>query len=115
MPQPLVSVVVPAYNAAPFIGAAIETVLAQSFTDYELIVVNYGASDTYEFERAIFPYREFLKYLNERHRGAAGARNVALRAAQGTFVAFLDADDRWYPSYLDAQVAFLRAHPAVDL
>jgi glycosyltransferase involved in cell wall biosynthesis len=115
MEQPLVSVIVPAYNAAPFIATTIETVRSQTLSDYELIVVNDGSPDTAELEAAIFPYRDYLKYLPEEHKGAAAARNAALRVARGTWIAFLDADDSWLPTYLDEQIRFLGSHPGVDL
>jgi glycosyltransferase involved in cell wall biosynthesis len=115
MTHPLVSVIVPVWNAAAFIAETVQSVLAQTFTDYELMVVNDGSPDTVELETALLPYHGSLKYLRERHKGAAAARNAALRVAGGTYVAFLDADDSWLPHYLDRQIAFLRAHPDVDL
>jgi glycosyltransferase involved in cell wall biosynthesis len=115
MSDPLVSVVIPVWNAAAFIGETVKSVLQQTFTDYELIVVNDGSPDTPELEAVLCPYRDSLKYLREGHKGAAAARNAGLRVARGTFAAFLDADDSWLPTYLDRQVAFLKAHPDVDL
>jgi glycosyltransferase involved in cell wall biosynthesis len=112
---PLVSVIVPAYNAAPFIAETVRTVFAQSFTDYELIVVNDGSPDTAELETALAPHQHRVVYLREPHRGAAAARNAALRVSRGRWIAFLDADDKWLPNYLENQIAFLRAHPAIDL
>jgi glycosyltransferase involved in cell wall biosynthesis len=115
MSHPLISVVVPVWNAASFIEQTVKSVLQQTFTDFELIVVNDGSSDTEELEAALLPYRPSLTYLSEPHRGAAAARNAALRIARGRYVAFLDADDSWLPNYLDRQMAFLREHPDVDL
>jgi glycosyl transferase family 2 len=115
MSGPLVSVIIPVWNAAAFIGQTVKSVLAQTFRDYELFIVNDGSPDTAELEAALLPYRDSLKYLPERHRGAAAARNAALRVATGTYVAFLDADDLWLPNYLEEQIAFLSARPDVDL
>jgi GT2 family glycosyltransferase len=115
MSNPLVSVIIPVWNSAEFIGETVKSVLGQTFKDYELIIVNDGSPDTDELEAALIPYRSSLKYLSERHKGAAAARNAALRVASGTYVAFLDADDSWLPTYLDHQVAFLAAHPDIDL
>ena len=112
---PLVSVIVPAYKAAPFIAETVRTVLAQTFTDFELIVVNDGSPDTAELEAALAPYLQQIIYRREPHAGAAAARNAGLRIARGRYVAFLDADDTWLPRYLERQMAFLDAHPAVDL
>jgi glycosyltransferase involved in cell wall biosynthesis len=115
MSDPLVSIVIPAYNAARYIRETIEAIRAQTCSDYEIIVVNDGSPDTVEFENAIFPYREFINYLFQSNRGAAAARNTALRIARGRYVAFLDADDFWLATYLEHQLAFLAAHPDVDL
>jgi glycosyltransferase involved in cell wall biosynthesis len=105
----VVSVIIPAYNVAPFIGETLDSVFAQTFTDYEVIVVNDGSPDTEEFEHAIAPYRERLRYLCQENGGASAARNAGLRAARGELIAFLDADDRWSPNYLDEQLKFMRA------
>src|SRR3989442_2756657 len=112
--SPKVSDIIPAYNAAAFVGETLGSVFAQTFTDYEVIVINDGSPDTEAFERAIAPYRERLNYIEQENRGASAARNAGLRAARGEFVAFLDADDSWLPNYLEEQIKFLRAHN-VDL
>jgi GT2 family glycosyltransferase len=112
---PLVSVIVPAYKAATYIAETVRAVFEQSFKDFELIVINDGSPDTAELEEALAPFSESIVYRREPHRGAAGARNVALRVARGTYVAFMDADDKWLPTYLEQQVAFLNAHRGVDL
>lgn len=107
---PLVSVVIPAYNVAPFIRETLASVFAQTIANYEVIVVNDGSPDTVEFERAIEPYRERIRYFRQENRGASAARNAGLRAARGEWIAFLDADDLWLPAYLDEQLRFIREH-----
>jgi glycosyltransferase involved in cell wall biosynthesis len=106
--SPLVSVIIPAYNVASYISEALESVFAQDFTDYEVIVVNDGSPDTIEFERLIQPYFQRIIYLKQENRGVSAARNAALRIARGQYVAFLDADDVWLPNKLSHQLAFLR-------
>ena len=108
--SPTVSVVIPAYNVAPFICETLASIFAQTFTDYEVIVVNDGSPNTEEFERAIGPYRERLHYLKQENRGASAARNAGLRVARGKWIAFLDADDLWLPAYLEEQFRFIREH-----
>ena len=81
---------------------------AQTFADYEVIVINDGSPDTEEFERAIEPYRERIRYIQRENGGASAARNAGLRVAKGEFIAFLDADDLWSPDYLDAQIQFIQ-------
>jgi glycosyltransferase involved in cell wall biosynthesis len=107
---PSVSVIIPAYNVAPFIGETLESVFAQTFTDFEVIVVNDGSPDTEEFERAIQSYRKRICYLKQENSGASVARNTGLRAARGELIAFLDADDLWSPNYLDEQLKFMREY-----
>ena len=110
-----VSVVVPAYRAAPFIGEALHSVLAQSYADYEVLVVNDGSPDTPELEAALAPYGARITYLVKANGGVSSARNHAIRRARGEYLAFLDADDVWLPGYLESQMALLAARPELDL
>jgi glycosyltransferase involved in cell wall biosynthesis len=112
MNPPIISVVMPAYKVAPYIGEALESVLAQSFTDYEVIVVNDGSPDTPELEAGLERFGARIVYIKQENRGVSAARNQALRAARGQFVAFLDADDLWLPNYLREQFAFIQEHNA---
>jgi glycosyltransferase involved in cell wall biosynthesis len=115
-PSPVaVSVVIPAYNAAPYIAATLESVFAQTFTDYEVIVVNDGSSDTPALEQALLPYRPRIVYISQSNGGAGSARNTGIRRARGTYVAFLDSDDLWMPEYLAEQMRILAADPSLDL
>ncbi|MDZ4673939.1 MAG: glycosyltransferase [Gemmatimonadota bacterium] len=88
-----VSVVIPAWNVAEHIGEAVRSVLAQTFRNWELIVINDGSPDTAALERALAPYRDRLTYLVQENRGPGEARNTGLAAARGTWIAFLDGDD----------------------
>lgn len=108
-----VSVIVPAYNCEPYVAAAVESVLGQGHDGLELIVVNDGSTDG--TMRVLEPYRGQLRVLEQQNAGAAAARNAGLQAAQGEFIAFLDADDWWYPSRLPAQLAAFRQHPTAGL
>ncbi len=105
----------PAYRAAGYIATALESVFAQTWSDYEVIVVNDGSPDTEELEQAIGPYRHRITYLVKPHGGEASARNAAAREAQGEWIAALDADDYWAPEYLATQVRFLEDHPDADI
>jgi glycosyltransferase involved in cell wall biosynthesis len=112
---PLVSVIVPAYNAAGYITDALESVLSQTFTSYELIVINDGSPDTEELERVLAPYEEKIVYLKQENRGPSAARNCGIAHARGKYVALLDSDDMWFPELLAEQVGFLEAHPQFDV
>lgn len=107
-PAPLVSVIIPAYQVAPYISETLDSVFSQTLTEFEVIIVNDGSPDTDEFERAIAPYRERLCYVRQQNQGAGAARNRGLREACGEFVAFLDGDDIWMPNYLEKQLELLR-------
>jgi glycosyltransferase involved in cell wall biosynthesis len=112
---PLVSVIIPAYNAAPYIKETLDSVFAQIYKNFEVIVVNDGSPDTALLEEILAPYRSRIIYLKQENRGLAGARNTGLRAATGDLIALLDADDIWLSDYLLEQVTFLQQHPEFDL
>jgi glycosyltransferase involved in cell wall biosynthesis len=106
--EALVSVVVPAYDSAAFIAETLDSVLAQTHAYFEVVVVNDGSRDTEELERALAPYLARrdgrVRYFKQENRGAGAARNRGVMEARGAFVAFLDADDLWEPSYLEEQL-----------
>src|SRR5688500_16843212 len=95
---PLVSVIIPTYNAAEFIGETLDSVFAQTFKNFEVIVINDGSSDNVQLEQVLQRYPVNLHYIKQDNQGAAAARNAGLHAATGEFVAFLDADDTWVRS-----------------
>lgn len=105
---PLVSVVIPAYQVTEYIGAALDSVFAQTFGNFEVIVVNDGSPDTPELERTLEPYRDRLVYIRQENRGVSGARNTGIKVARGEFYAQLDPDDLWETDYLDRQLQILR-------
>jgi glycosyltransferase involved in cell wall biosynthesis len=107
----LVSVIIPAYNVAHYIGETLDSVFAQTYPHLEVIVVNDGSPDTSELEKVLEPYRDRIVYLTQENRGLSGARNTGLRAAKGALVALLDADDLWLPSYVEEQARYLRNNP----
>lgn len=113
---PLVSVIIPTYNRAAWVKEAAASVLAQTFRDYELIVVDDGSTDaTLE---ALIPLGLGgpLKVLRSKQRqGVSAARNLGAAAAQGGWLAFLDSDDLWLPDKLARQVEYLRAHPELSI
>jgi glycosyltransferase involved in cell wall biosynthesis len=113
--SPLVSIIVPAYDVTDFIGDALNSVLAQTFTDYEIIVVNDGSPDSEALERALAPYMSRIRYIKQENRGVSGARNTGITAARGSLLAFLDGDDTWLPNYLEVQVARIQADRSIDV
>jgi glycosyltransferase involved in cell wall biosynthesis len=108
----LISVIMPAYNAAPYVGEAIESVLSQDYQPLELIVVDDGSDDgTAEIVQS-FPA---VRYFFQPNAGNGAARNRAIEEARGEFLAFLDADDRFTPSKLSLQKKALDADPTLDM
>jgi glycosyltransferase involved in cell wall biosynthesis len=102
---PAVSVVIPAYNAARFLREAIDTAMAQTFTDYEIIVIDDGSTDATESIARSFGDK--VRYFRQQNRGASAARNEGIRKATGKYIAFLDSDDLWAPEKLAVQVRIL--------
>ena len=107
-PAPVVSVVIPAYDVAPYIAETLDSVFSQTFKQFEVIIVNDGSPDTEELERALAPYLDRIRYVRQENRGAGAARNRGVCEARGEYVAFLDGDDLWLPEYLAEQLSFLR-------
>jgi GT2 family glycosyltransferase len=112
--SPLVSVVIPAYEAAPYIGQALESVFAQNYPNYEVIVVNDGSPDTSDFGSAIHNYLDRIVYLKQENRGPGAARNAGILQARGEFIAFLDSDDVWLDNYLNRQMSAICGEPGCD-
>lgn len=113
--KPVVSVIIPAYNVSGFIKETLESVLSQTFKDYEVIVINDGSPDTALLEEQIKPYLHLITYLKQPNGGAGAARNAGIWAAQGELVAFLDGDDVWLPDFLNAQLELLNSDGGYDL
>lgn len=114
-PIPAVSVIVPAYKVTAFIADTLDSLRAQTFRDFETIVVNDGCPDSDNLERVLEPYRGEIVYIRQENRGLSGARNTAIQAARAPLVALLDSDDAWEPDYLDVQTRFLAEHPQTDV
>jgi glycosyltransferase involved in cell wall biosynthesis len=112
MPEtPAVSVIIATYNRAGVLAEAIASVRAQTFEDWELLVVDDGSSDgTAELIKRLSDEDRRLRYVRQDNRGQSAARNAGLRQARGAFVAFLDDDDLWLPEKLALQVARMRSH-----
>lgn len=108
-PEPRVSVIIPAYNAAWCVRRAVDSVLAQRYRDFELIVVDDGSQD--DTAAILAGYGDAIQVLTKPNGGLSSARNAGIRAAAGTYVAFLDADDWWHPDKLARQVDHMAQRP----
>ena len=112
--SPVVSVIMPAYNAARYISAAVESILAQTFGDFELLIVDDGSTDRTPALLAHFAERdERVEVIDQEHAGYVRALNLMLDRARGELVARMDADDIAHPGRLRQQVEFLSTRPEV--
>jgi glycosyltransferase involved in cell wall biosynthesis len=112
--HPAVSVVIPLYQTERYIAEAIRSVLAQTFTNFELLVIDDGSCDQGPALARAFKDQR-VRVITQENRGLAGARNSGIRAASAPLIGFLDADDLWHPSKLERHVAHFDAAPAVGV
>ncbi len=112
-PTPQVSVIIPAYNGDRYIVQAVESVLSQTFTDLEIIVVDDGSTDA--TRQVLEPYLDRIRYIYQENQGVAAARNRGIKEAKGDLIAFLDQDDFFLPDKLAAQVALFIASPSLGI
>jgi glycosyltransferase involved in cell wall biosynthesis len=111
--MPRVSVVIPTYNRKDFVLEAVDSVLAQTYGDYELIVVDDGSPDN--TGEVLKRYGERIRYTYQTQQGVSAARNRGLELAHGEFIAFLDSDDLWLPKKLALQIAFMDQHSEAQI
>ncbi|MGA9176791.1 MAG: glycosyltransferase [Desulfobacterales bacterium] len=107
--KPQVSVIIPTYNRAWVMKEAIDSVLAQDYTEFELIVVDDGSTD--HTSDVLDSYRNVIKVLSQKNKGVSAARNRGIAEASGKFIAFLDSDDLWLPQKLTVQIEFFNQTP----
>ena len=108
-----VSIVIPTYNRWPMVGEAIESVLAQSYPNFELIVVDDGSTD--DTVARLEKYRSQLRLISQARRGVSAARNVGAGEARGSLLAFLDSDDLWRADKLTCQAEYMELHPEIAI
>ena len=114
--MPLVSVIIPSYQSADALPNALDSVQRQTFTDLEVIVVDDGSTDdTRAVVEAASTADPRIRYLYQENQGPAAARNTGIAAAEGEYIALLDADDTWEPEKLAGQVAILERHPEIGI
>lgn len=113
MKQNLVSIITPMYNGAKYVSQTIDSVLAQTYEDWEMIIVDDGSKDdSAQIVKTYIEADSRIKLICQENQGSAAARNNALRHASGRFVCFLDADDLWDKNFLKHQLHFLREKDA---
>ena len=107
--MPRVSVIIPTYNCARFLGKTIDSALRQTYRDFEVILVDDGSTD--DTQALMARYSDSVHYVYQSNQGASAARNLAIGHSGGEFIAYLDADDLWSPEKLARQVEYLDTHP----
>jgi len=113
--KPLVSVVIPVFNGATFVARAVDSVLAQTCKDFEIIVVDDGSTDDTQAVLDRLAKRSGIICLHQKNAGPAQARNLGIKLASGEYIAFLDCDDIWFPEKLEEQLAILRGNSQLGL
>jgi glycosyltransferase involved in cell wall biosynthesis len=114
--SPLVSIIVPCYNDAGYLGETLDNVLAQTWSRWECLVVDDGSTDQTPAVVAAYARNDpRFQYLHQQHAGPSAARNTGLRHAQGQFIQFLDADDALASRKLENQLAIFQSSPAADI
>ncbi|MBD2513109.1 glycosyltransferase [Nostoc muscorum FACHB-395] len=112
--EPTVSVIIPTYQRGHLVSQAINSVLAQTYKDYEIIVINDGSQDNTPQVLAEFSDRR-ITAIHQANQGLSAARNAGIRSARGKYIAFLDDDDLWEPQKLEKQIPVLEANPRIGL
>lgn len=113
--SPLVSILMPIYKTAPFLREAMDSMLSQTFTDFELIVLNDCSPDNAEEILDEYSDPRIVRYLGEKNEGLANVLNVGMQMARGKYIARMDSDDISAPNRLEVQVNYLEQHPDIDL
>ncbi len=110
-----VSVIIPTYNRAKVLGRAVESVLAQTYLHYELIIVDDGSTD--ETQALLESYSSYknVKIVRTKNKGVSAARNLGIQLASGDWVAFLDSDDEWLPQKLELQMQYVSQNPNIQV
>jgi glycosyltransferase involved in cell wall biosynthesis len=98
--MPYFSIIIPVYNKEKFVAKTIESILSQTFTDYEIIIVNDGSTDQSEAKISVFKDNR-IQYYSKKNEGVAPARNFGIEKATADYICFLDADDYWHPTFLE--------------
>ncbi|MFK8013652.1 MAG: glycosyltransferase family 2 protein [Marinicellaceae bacterium] len=112
--QPLVSIIMPAYNAENYIQESVDSIINQSYLNWELIIVNDGSADNTLSKIKIFNDKR-IKILEQENRGVSSARNLGLDYAEGEFITFLDADDVLPSNSIESRAQFLESNSGVDI
>jgi glycosyltransferase involved in cell wall biosynthesis len=113
MEKNFISIVIPTYNRASFLKEAIDSVLSQTYRNFELIVVDDGSTD--DTPKLFSSYDDKIRVITQANQGPSASRNRGIKAAKGDWIAFLDSDDGWKPDKLEKQVQFIKDNPEIKI
>lgn len=114
--HPEISIILPTYNRAAYLNRCIDSVISQSFPDWELIIVDDGSSDpTLEIVDPYLTQFPHIRYMKHRNRQMGLSRNAGIQASFGQYITFIDSDDQYKPEHLESRLTYLKNHPDVDL
>jgi len=113
--MPLVSIITPTYNREEYLVFAIESVLSQSFKDFEMLIIDDGSTDNTKDLVKRYRYDQRIHYFYQQNKGQSVARNTGLKQARGEYICFLDSDDLFKPDKLTRQIAFLKSNPEISI
>lgn len=114
--SPEISVILPTFNREKVLGHAVQSVIGQTFTDWELVVVDDGSKDnTFQLITEFMKQHHNIRYMKHTNRKAALSRNAGIQASFGHYITFLDSDDVYLPEHLESRVSYLKKHPETDL
>lgn len=112
----LVSVIIPTYNRAHVLSRAVDSVLAQTFLDWELLIIDDGSTDnTQKIIKSKYIHHNQIHYYYQANQGVSSARNTGIHHAKGLWIALLDSDDKWLPNKLTEQLSFIQRNPNYKL
>ncbi|MBS3029570.1 MAG: glycosyltransferase family 2 protein [Dolichospermum sp. DET50] len=115
-PKPTISIVLSTYNRAKYLTDCINSVLQQTFQDFELVIVDDGSQDnTFEIVNGYLQKFNNIRYLKHQNRKLAYARNAGIQASFGSYITFIDSDDTYKPNHLESRIEFMKCHPEIDL
>ncbi|MEA5420763.1 glycosyltransferase family A protein [Spirulina sp. CCNP1310] len=115
-PIPTVSIILPTYNRAAYLTDCIQSVLAQDFTDWELLIIDDGSEDeSFAIANTFLQKNARIRYQKHQNRKTGFSRNAGIQSAWGQYITFIDSDDRYLPHHLSSRLSYLNAHPEVDL
>lgn len=115
-PQPEISIILPTYNRASYLEKCIDSIIGQTFQNWELMIIDDGSEDnTFEIVNLYLQKHPNIRYLKHQNRKVGYARNAGIQASFGKYITFIDSDDTYKPNHLESRLKFMQDNPEIDL